>query len=60
MRRFCIWVLGRHAKNFQWHAYNAEMHGSKKQDVADLGDMGVKSSPIGIDDIPRPMGCKKA
>lgn len=42
----------------KWHAYNAQMHGSKKRDVADLGDVGVKSSP---DDIPRPpMGVKKA
>ena len=45
----------------KWHAYNAEMHGSKKRDVADLGDVGVKSSPTGIDDNPRPsIGCKKA
>lgn len=45
----------------KWHAYNAEMNGSKKRDVADLGDVGVKLSAIQTDDIPRPsMGVKKA
>jgi hypothetical protein len=35
----------------KWHAYNAEMHGSKKRDVADLGDVGVKLSAIETDDL---------
>nr|XP_034581101.1 glutathione S-transferase T3-like [Setaria viridis] len=44
----------------KWHAYNEDLNGSNKRKNSESEAVDLTSSPDVLNDLPRPVGCKKA